>query len=64
MIDTADNHVILDEGGEFFDEDPTVGRGVPSDPAGYIAWKPLQPAPLTPTILNAVKSSVSEAATN
>lgn len=54
----SSGHVVLDEEGEYFDEDPTVGRGVPSDPAGELPWKPMQPVPASAAFLEMIQQSI------
>ncbi|CAG9568813.1 hypothetical_protein [Leishmania major strain Friedlin] len=51
-------HVVLDDDGEYFDEDPTVGRGVPKDAAGELAWKPMQPVAASDGFMAAIKQSL------
>ncbi|TPP54885.1 FHA domain family protein [Leishmania donovani] len=51
-------HVVLEDDGEYFDEDPTVGRGVPKDTAGEMAWKPMQPVAASDGFMAAIKQSL------
>ncbi|KAG5486679.1 hypothetical protein LSCM1_07932 [Leishmania martiniquensis] len=55
------HHVVLEDDGEYFDEDPTVGRGVPKDSAGEVVWKPMQPVAASDGFLAAIKQSLLEA---
>lgn len=57
-LEDTTTHVVLTDDGEYFDEDPTFGRGVPRDPAGTADWGPLQPAAVTPQLLAAVEGSM------
>lgn len=52
------SHVVLADDGEYFDEDPTFGRGVPQDPAGTVPWAPLTPAACHSQFLTAVEKSM------
>ncbi|KAG5487230.1 hypothetical protein LSCM4_07718 [Leishmania orientalis] len=57
----APHHVVLEDDGEYFDEDPTVGRGVPKDAAGEVAWKPMQPVAASDGFMAAIKQSLLDA---
>ena len=50
-------HVVKDDEGEFFDEDPTFGLGVAPDPVAEMKWKAL--APIGPDEGSAAFSSQS-----
>lgn len=54
-------HVVLEDDGEYFDEDPTVGRGVPKDAAGELVWKPMQPVAASVGFMEAIKQSLLDA---
>nr|CCC51110.1 hypothetical protein TVY486_1001630 [Trypanosoma vivax Y486] len=56
----AKGHVIYDDDGEIFEEDATVGRGVPRDPAGQQEWVPLVPEPPTEALCDVVKKALEE----
>lgn len=51
-------HLVFTDEGEYFDEDPSFGRGVPCDPVGAVGWAPLTPAACTPEVLAAIKKSL------
>ncbi|KAH9597540.1 hypothetical protein LSM04_002054 [Trypanosoma melophagium] len=53
-------HVVFDDEGEIFEDDPTVGRGVPKDPAGQLEWQPLTPIPLTAELKAVVTAVLDE----
>ncbi|KAK7198015.1 hypothetical protein NESM_000756800 [Novymonas esmeraldas] len=55
----APRHVVLEDDGEYFDEDPTVGRGVPKDAAGELTWAPMQPVPATAQFMDVIKESLA-----
>lgn len=52
---TAPISVVLDDEGEYFDEDPTAGRGHPPDPAGALTWQPMKPATCDAAFLAALQ---------
>ncbi|KPI87635.1 hypothetical protein ABL78_3292 [Leptomonas seymouri] len=55
---SAVRHVVLEDDGEYFEEDPTVGRNVPRDPAGELFWTPMQPVEASEAFMKVVKESL------
>lgn len=54
------SHPILTDIGEYFDNDPTVGRGVPRDPDGTIVWQPIECARCTEAFLSEIRQSLPD----
>lgn len=54
----AVKQAIWEDDGEYFDEDPTVGRGVPQDPAGAKDWPPFKPKPVSAGFTAAIQASL------
>ncbi|CAJ1005699.1 hypothetical protein Q4I28_001018 [Leishmania naiffi] len=55
------HHVVLEDDGEYFDDDPTVGRGVPKDAAGELVWRPMQPVAASDGFMAVIKQTLLEA---
>jgi hypothetical protein len=62
-------HVVKDDDGEYFDEDPSFGLGVPPDPVASIRWSGLvlitseecSPAFTDSKLVGAVRESLARA---
>ncbi|KAL7698081.1 hypothetical protein N2W54_006161 [Lotmaria passim] len=55
------HHVVLEDEGEYFEEDPTVGRNVPRDPAGDLNWAPMQPVEASDAFMQVIRESTASA---
>ncbi|RHW68908.1 hypothetical protein DPX39_100021000 [Trypanosoma brucei equiperdum] len=55
-------HVIYDDDGEVFEEDVTVGRGVPPDVIGRMEWLPLVAEPPTEEMKALLRKVLAELA--
>lgn len=53
---------VLGEDGEYFEEDPTVGRGVPRDTDGELTWHPMLPVAPSPEFLEVIQRSLDDIA--
>lgn len=58
---TSPRHVVLEDDGEYFEEDPTVGRNVPRDPAGDLVWAPMQPVEASEAFMKVIRESLANA---
>jgi hypothetical protein len=58
---TKVHHVVLEDEGEYFEEDPTVGRNVPRDPAGQLSWTPMQPVEASDAFMHVIRESLERA---